>query len=185
MITTPMRGFTLVETLVAITVVVTAMVGPLYAVQQSLNASRTAREQLIASSLAQEGVEYVRNIRDNNYLCLFMNPGSNRSWLYRLDGTGASGASCVATASAENCIAPATCVVDPTQDTISRSIVPLYLDPTGLYNQASSGVPTPYTRTVQLSAVSATEMLVTVTVTWTSKGQQRNVTVREYLHNWL
>lgn len=170
----PMRGFTLVETLVAITVVVTAMVGPLYAVQQSLNASRTAREQLIASSLAQEGVEYVRGIRDNNYLYLFMYPGSGRSWLFGVDGTGGS----------VNCIT-ATCAVDPTQLTVSRTILPLYLDPTGLYNQASSGTPTPYTRTVQLSAVSATEMLVTVTVTWTSKGQQRNVVVREYLHNWL
>ncbi|MES2931567.1 MAG: prepilin-type N-terminal cleavage/methylation domain-containing protein [Patescibacteria group bacterium] len=176
MITTPMRGFTLVETLVAITIVVTAMVGPLYAVQQSLNASRTAREQLIASSLAQEGIEYVRGKRDNNYLYLFMYPVSGRSWLFGVDGTGGS----------VNCIS-APCVVDATQNTQSRTILPLYLDLSGLYNQASSGTITPYTRTVQLSAVSGntTEMLVTVTVTWTTKGQQRNVTIREYLHNWL
>lgn len=173
MMNTPMRGFTLVETLVAITVVVTAMVGPLFAVQQSLNASRTAREQLIASSLAQEGVEYIRGIRDNNYLYLFENPGTI-SWLYRVDGTGGT-----------DCRAPAVCVVDPTRNTQSTNVTPLYIDSIGLYNQASSGTPTGYTRTVQLSAVSATEMLVTVTVTWTSKGQQRNVTVREYLHNWL
>lgn len=172
-----MRGFTLVETLVAITVVVTAMVGPLYAVQQSLNASRTAREQLIASSLAQEGVEYVRGIRDSNYLYVLQNTGSTRSWLFGVDGTGGS----------VNCIT-APCVVDPIQDTKSRTILPLSLDPSGLYYQPVSSVtPTPYTRTVQLAAVSGntTEMLLTVTVTWTSKGQQRNVTIREYLHNWL
>lgn len=171
-----MRGFTLVETLVAITVVVTAMVGPLYAVQQSLNASRTAREQLIASSLAQEGVEYVRGLRDSNYLYLLANTGSSRSWLYGVDGTGGS----------VNCITAA-CVVDPTQNTVSRTIAPLYLSATNLYNQAGSGTPTIYTRRVQLEAVSgsASEMTVTVTVTWTMKGQARNVTIVERLHNWL
>ncbi|MDQ1299562.1 MAG: hypothetical protein QG636_230 [Patescibacteria group bacterium] len=174
--TTPMRGFTLVETLVAITVVVTAMVGPLYAVQQSLNASRTAREQLIASSLAQEGVEYVRGIRDSNYLFV-LRAGSPRSWLYGLDGTGGS----------VNCIS-ATCVIDPTQNTVSRTIGPLYLSPTNLYTQVAV-VPTPtiYTRTVLLTPVSGsvTEMTLTVIVTWTSKNQTRNVTITERLHNWL
>lgn len=174
--TTPMRGFTLVETLVAITVVVTAMVGPLYAVQQSLNASRTAREQLIASSLAQEGVEYVRGMRDSNYLYVLANPGSSRSWLFGVDGTAGS----------VNCITAA-CVVDPTQNTVSRTIAPLYLSATNLYNQAGSGTSTIFTRRVQLTAVpgSVSEMVVTVTVTWTMKGQARNVTIVERLHNWL
>lgn len=172
--TTPMRGFTLVETLVAITVVVTAMVGPLYAVQQSLNASRTAREQLIASSLAQEGVEYVRAKRDSNYLFV-LRTGSTRSWLYGLDGTGGS----------VNCTS-ATCVIDPTQLTVSRTIGPLYLSPTNLYTQVAV-VPTPtkYTRTVLLTPVSVSEMTVTVIVTWTTKNQTRNVTITERLHNWL
>ena len=174
--TTPMRGFTLVETLVAITVVVTAMVGPLYAVQQSLNASRTAREQLIASSLAQEGVEYVRAIRDSNYLFV-LRTSSPRSWLFGLDGTGGS----------VNCIAAA-CVVDPTQtvNPVSRTIGPLYLSPTNLYTQVAI-VPTPtiYTRTVLLTPVSVSEMTVTVVVTWRTKNQTRNVTITERLHNWL
>lgn len=173
---TPMRGFTLVETLVAITVVVTAMVGPLYAVQQSLNASRTAREQLVASSLAQEGMEYVRGLRDSNYLYVLANPGSGRSWLFGVNGTGGS----------VNCITAA-CVVDPTQNTVSRTIAPLYLSATNLYNQAGSGTQTIYTRRVQLTAVpgSVSEMVVTVTVTWTTKSQTRNVTITERLHNWL
>lgn len=178
--TTPMRGFTLVETLVAITVVVTAMVGPLYAVQQALNASRSARDQLVASSLAQEAVEHVRGIRDSNYLYLLANTGSSRSWLYGVDGTGGS----------VNCIS-GPCVVDPTldptQSTASRTITPLYLSSTNLYNQASSGTPTKYTRTVQLTPVSGSvsEMTVTVIVTWTTKNQSRNVTITERLHNWL
>lgn len=172
---TPRRGFTLIETLVAITVVVTAMIGPLYAVQQSLNASRSAREQLIASSLAQEGVEFVRSIRDNNYLYV-LKTGATRSWLFGVDGSGGSA----------NCTT-ATCVVDPTQLTVTRTTTPqpLRLSSNNLYNQAGSGTVTPYTRTIQITSVSSTEIVLTVIVSWTSKGQARNVTITERLHDWL
>lgn len=171
------KGFTLIETLVAVTVVVTAMIGPLYAVQQSLNASRSAREQLIASSLAQEGVEYVRSIRDGNYLFQLMNTQSGRSWLYGVDGTGGS----------TNCVS-APCVVDPTQLTVSRVIAPLYLSSGNLYNQAGSGTQTPYTRTVLVTPVlgsTSSEIVLTVVVSWTSRGQVRSVTITERLYNWL
>lgn len=173
------RGFTLVETLVAITVIATAITGPLYAVQQSLNASRSARDQLIASSLAQEGVEFVRNMRDGNSLRNMQAPGS-RNWLSTFDGT-AGGA-----ASYANCIT-APCVIDATQYTVSRTITPLYLSATNLYNQQQSGTATPFTRTVLLTAVagSVTEMTVTVTVSWSTKNVPYTVTITERLHNWL
>lgn len=172
---TDSRGFTLVETLVAITIIALALVGPLYAVQQALNASRSARDQLVASSLAQEAVEYVRAVRDGNYLYT-LKSGNARSWLFGIDGTGGS----------TNCVS-ARCVVDPTQNTVSRSILPLYLSTTGLYNQQASGTQTPFTRTIQLSAVpgSVTEVVLTVTVTWSTKGIPYTLTITERLHNWL
>jgi len=172
--TTPhMRGFTLVETLVAITIIATALVGPFYAVQQALNASRSARNQLIATSLAQEGIEYVRSIRDSNYLYNNVNV-TQRSWLYRLDGTGGN-----------TCFTPARCTIDAVEDTVSSSVTPLYLSTTDIYNQQGLGAPTVYTRTVQLTSVTATEVIVTVTVSWTTKGQARTAIVSETLHNWL
>jgi len=169
------RGFTLVETLVAITVIAVAMVGPLYAVQQSLNASRSARDQLIASSLAQEGVEYVRGIRDSNYLYT-LNTGNPRSWLYGIDGTVGS----------TNCVT-ANCVIDPTQNTVSRTIEPLYLSSTKLYNQQNNGNETPFTRTIRVTAVpgTSTEIVLTVTVSWEQRGVARTVVITERLHNWL
>lgn len=172
----PVRGFTLVETLVAITVVTTAIVGPLYAVQQSLNASRSAKDQLIASSLAQEGVEFARYVRDSNYLYVLRNPGSNISWLYGIDGTGDS----------TNCFT-ADCVVDPVYGSVSNTIQPLYINSSGIYTQQQNGTPSLFTRTIRFAAVSGstTEVIATVTVTWTYKGTTRSVVIREHLHNWL
>ncbi|HVW71863.1 MAG TPA: type II secretion system protein, partial [Candidatus Paceibacterota bacterium] len=62
------HAFTLVETLVAITVVSLAILAPFDAIQRVVNASRLAKDNLIASELAQEGLEYVRFIRTSNYL---------------------------------------------------------------------------------------------------------------------
>lgn len=176
---TPMRGFTLVETLVAITVILTAIVGPLYAVQQSLNISRNAREQLVASSLAQEGVEYVRAMRDSNYLYNIANPGA-RTWLAGVDGTAGYPTTYA------NCIT-GDCVVDIVRNTVSRTVAPMTLDASGFYGQGGSGTTTPYTRTVRLTAVagSTTEMVLTVTVAWTSRGQARTVVITERLYDWL
>ncbi len=172
----PHGGFTLVETLVAITIIAIAMTGPFFAVQQALNASRTARDQLIASSLAQEGIEYVRAVRDTNYL-------SGRSWLAGFDGTAGE------LSASANCFT-ADCVVDPAKRTARTTITPLYISESGtnaLYNQQQAGMQTPFTRKVRIANVSGRphEAVVTVTVTWTSRGQTQTVTVRETLNNWL
>lgn len=59
-------GFTIVETLVAITILMIAIAGPLTIAQKGLLASSYARDQMIASFLAQDGLEYAKNVRDNN-----------------------------------------------------------------------------------------------------------------------
>lgn len=174
------RGFTLVETLVAITVIMTAIAGPLYAMQQTLKMSQSSRDQLVASSLAQEGVEFVRAIRDNNYLynnyLYVIGTGQERSWLFGIDGTDSS----------TNCIT-ANCVVDPTQNVVSRTIEPLYLSTTGLYNQKATGAVTPFTRTVRITRIGGTmtEVSVVVQVSWESRGTAQNVTITDHLHDWL
>ena len=59
-------GFTIIETLVAITVLMIAIAGPLVVASQGLFGADVARDQMIASYLAQESLEGVKNIRDNN-----------------------------------------------------------------------------------------------------------------------
>jgi prepilin-type N-terminal cleavage/methylation domain-containing protein len=176
------RGFTLVETMVAITILAVAMIGPFAAIQNSLNASRTARDQLIAISLAQEGIEYVRSIRDNNYLSGYVASGGY--WLHGF----------------ESCQNGATCLVDPAFDAITAcsgsSCRALNVETNAsaalsyAYNQqapSATNVASPFTRTVQILPVSGSdhEVRALVTVTWTSAHRARSLQVSENIQNWL
>ncbi|GEM_PF-452314 len=63
-----LRGFTLIETLVAVTLLTVAVVAPMTLTARSLSTAYYARDQITASHLAQEAVEAVRAIRDGNVL---------------------------------------------------------------------------------------------------------------------
>jgi prepilin-type N-terminal cleavage/methylation domain-containing protein len=177
------RAFTLVETLVAIAVVSLAIVGPLHVVQGVLQSSYTARDQLIAAALAQEGVEYVRSLRDSNFIYNVHNSGT-RQWLYGLDGNGGP-----------NCYS-SNCVIDVGQQQVSGQPAAVYnsskctnrpqlfLSANNLYNEACSGTPTKFTRVIRLTLISPTETLLTVTVTWTGHGSY-SVVLKEDLRDWL
>ncbi|MFZ2887015.1 MAG: prepilin-type N-terminal cleavage/methylation domain-containing protein [Minisyncoccia bacterium] len=70
------RGMTLVETLVAVSILSVAIVAPMTLTMQSLSAAYYARDQVIASNLAQEAIEAVRAVRDANILTLALNAGA-------------------------------------------------------------------------------------------------------------
>lgn len=176
----PHRGFTFIETLVAITILVFAIVAPFYAVRQAMKATFIARDELVATSLAQEAAEYVRSVRDSNYLYNYKNPSTPRTWLYGLDGTGGT----------PDCYTTNKCTIDPSASTpivryTSAAIVPaLYVSSSKIYNQASNGTATRFKRTVTLTSINANETQVTVTVTWINHIAY-TVTVTDVITNWL
>lgn len=180
----PERGFTLIETLIAILVLTLSIVGPFEVVQGVLNSAYNARDQLTGAGLAQEGMEYVREVRDSNYL----NNTKNGAGVSSLNGFGSVGGN-------PDCYTHG-CKVDPSAQTptivdcgsTSCAAFPLYFDSgTYRYNQQNTGTKTIFTRTVQLSKpnlADPTEILVTVTVDWVNHGN-KSVVLQEYFRDWL
>jgi prepilin-type N-terminal cleavage/methylation domain-containing protein len=186
------QGFTLIETLVAISILTITMGAPFFAVEQSITAADVSRDELTGSMLAQEGVEYIRSIRDGDYLYVRANPSSTQTWLYGLDGTDPNGNPSV---SYNNCFVPYQCTVDPTalnsspvqQYSAAATVPVLYINNgTFLYTQVTSGgAATVFTRSVQLTNISTTEVKVVVTVKWITRHIPYTTTITEYLDNWM
>jgi len=62
------RGFTLLEVILAVFVLTIAVSGAFALISQAFVMASLSQSKLIASYLAQEGIEIVKNIRDTNWL---------------------------------------------------------------------------------------------------------------------
>jgi prepilin-type N-terminal cleavage/methylation domain-containing protein len=62
------RGFTLVETLIAISIFSVVIITMMSFLSQNISNTGYAKKKIIAGYLVQEGIEYVRNMRDNAVL---------------------------------------------------------------------------------------------------------------------
>jgi len=177
------KGFTLIETLVAITVLMLAVTGPLVISQKGLSAAGYAKDQMTAYYLAQDAMEYVRNVRDTNSVRGVTGIGDD--WLSVVSGT----------------LLPCnntTCTVDtvPLSGVLSAgcslSVCSLKKNDLGNFEFQYGhgfGISTQFSRTVKIEKPSGgplasadIEAKVTVMVTWpTLSGQTRNVTLVENL----
>ncbi len=180
------RGFTLVEMMVAIAILTISIVGPFIVAESSYQAAASSRDQLTASYLAQEAVEYVRSIRDNNYLAVYPAHATPSQWLAGLSA----------------CMTPKVCTVDPTGNAVPTTCTdgtcagtPLNLSSSDIYNQASqssTNLPTRFVRRVSIctgttcsAAMSQDEAVVTVVVTWATAHRTFTTTVADHFFNWL
>lgn len=76
-------GFTVIESLVAIFILVISLTGPMVFSQSGLRASFISRDQITAFFLAQDAIEYVKNVRDDNVLKNISGTATN--WLADLE----------------------------------------------------------------------------------------------------
>ena len=76
-------GFTLIETLVAVSVISVGFVGELVLLAKSASQASALRHRVVGARLAEEGLEVVRNIRDSNWL-------RSLNWRDGLADTGAN-----------------------------------------------------------------------------------------------
>lgn len=113
----PKNGFTLVEALVAISILMIAIASPMVIAEKGLTDAVLSGNETTASFLAQEGVESVKNIRDGIALYSESNPmGAPTSTADWLTG-GASGYG----PNLSLCIAPAACNIDGESLTVSAN----------------------------------------------------------------
>jgi type II secretion system protein I len=180
-------GFTLIETLVAVTILAVAIVAPMSLATQSLSAAYYARDQMIAFHLAQEAIETVRAVRDENILT---------SEADLLAGIPAGGTPFVVDSRDNEIVicnqgSPAQCPVLRIPESINDPIFYAYRDvgsTEDIYITPLGWVDTRFRRTIQaeLLAGSTDEIKVTVTVSWqTGSYQQRSVTIRTNLYRWI
>lgn len=169
------KGFSLLETLVAIVVIMTAIIAPMSLASKSIKASNLTRDRFIASFLAAEAVEFVRNYRDGNVI--------NR--YYWLDII------------LDECNSPAGCTIDVTQLGIGNSIqdcTPSGICPPIKYHnsvapqgtsyryQHQNGDDTKFTRTVRiLDFEISNDARVEATVEWDGNY---SLIIQENISNW-
>ncbi len=182
-------GFTLVETMVAVAILALAVSGPLFAASRALVAADISQGQLTASYLAQEGIEYVRAMRDDAYLHAYQANGSNVSQDAWTDFTTGSNSWSITP-----CTASA-CTLDPLRSSSQVAAcsgaacdAPLYILSTGVYSmQNLSGAEvTPFSRTIQAFAVAGypDDERIVSTVKWKFHGVPYVVTVTDNLTSW-
>lgn len=173
------KGFTLVETLVAVTILVIGSLGPIAIAAQGIVSAGYAKDQIVAYYLAQEGLELVRNVRDSNAIQGKTDPDilSPDYWLFGLENCETSFSAIGCRIDAKNPTAVATkCSND------GSSCKNFTLDNKGYYGYTPGGTQTKYKRTIN-TTVSGNIVTVVVRMDWNSHNNPRSLTLSEDLYN--
>ena len=164
-------GFTLVETLVAISIFSFALVFLLSSVGGGLNNLNSVKNRLTGSYLAEEGIELVRAIRDNDVI-------ATNAW----HAGFLSHPNLVSCSSAINgCnIEPSTLEIFPCSS--AQGCVVRYNQNAGYYGTGSSS--SIFSRKITIEEISPTEVRVTSVVSWNDGLAPRKISLQENLTCW-
>jgi type II secretory pathway pseudopilin PulG len=186
------NGFTLIEALVAISLLMTAMASAISVTQKSLSSSVLSRDQMTASFLAQDGLEAVKNIRDHIAI------STSGSWLAGLENCECSSGHCdfdqpssvqycaidttVEPLVASSRLTPGIDTINPLKaENISNTTTFLKYD----YN-TNAGLNSKFSRLINIKIDPAYpyEAEVNVRVSWTSPLGPQNVDVNDFIYNY-
>ncbi|MBI2630786.1 hypothetical protein HYW73_01030 [Candidatus Nomurabacteria bacterium] len=168
-------GFTLVETLVSVSVFTVSILGLLVVLSQGIANTGYAKKKLTASYLAQEGIEYIRNMRDT-YVLYTGVPGN--SW----SGFKSKLASC--NPSPRNGCGFDTVFPHNVFVCNNPNDCKLYVN-NGGYDTNGSGTDSGFVREIWMTPVGSNEVKIFSTVLWTQGSGSYSITFSESLFNWI
>ncbi|MEK7188922.1 MAG: hypothetical protein AAB671_00230 [Patescibacteria group bacterium] len=199
------QGQGLLETVVALGIIVSGLVGALSLTISNQSASEDASERLAATNLAREGADVVRSVRDTNWLSceIVASVLSCNAW----DQGLSSGTDTTAVPLFN--VAANSWSIDFTPDAITHNYARVWRRSSGTAAnigtqfQSSEATPadatlTPFARLLDISSICADKtvaascsggnpkigMRVQSTVSWSSRGRDFSLTVEERLFNW-
>jgi len=170
-------GYSILEVMIAFVIITVGMVSVLALADRSLKMHQFNKNTIIASQLAQEGLELVRNKRDENWLREGYNwktgqaPNSQSDIVqdghYTIDYTGA---------------------IDYMPADFSNSATILKINSSGLYSHSTipGNKNTIFSRIIEVSPVDDTSQYLDVksTVKWNERGFSRTYIAQTQLYNW-
>jgi len=153
------KGFTLIETIVAIFLLTVGVSGSFSLMQKVTSFASTSSSQFVASYLAQEGVEIIRNIRDTNYLI------KGQVW--------------------DNGIGVGTDFrLDYRSRVFPDAACGTYLQHNGSYYVCSDSSVSKFRRQITITKPSFDKIVVSVAVSWSDRGIPHQVFAETELRNW-
>ena len=170
------KGFTLVEALVAITILTVGILSGLILTSRSLYSVSIIQDRLRAAMLAQEGIELVREIRDTNFVSRI--EGEDVAW----DSGLGSGKYIIESHAGDS----DSINLIPLTDSDAADELPKlkFNDSTHLYSY-SSGQESPFFRMIIIEKINDSELKIQSIVKWRSKNVQFEIIVEDHLYNWF
>jgi len=167
------KGFTLLEALVATSILMVAVAAPITIAQKGLSSAVYSKNQMIASYLAQDAIEYIMNIKDETAIAN-IGSASPSPWLGSLI----------------NCVGEdVSCAIDTVVDSGLGKIEPdkeddfLYKEDTnGFYGYTAGGATlTNFKREINITE---TDPNVSALITATSSWNGGEMVVRTLIYNY-
>ncbi|HOK97153.1 MAG TPA: prepilin-type N-terminal cleavage/methylation domain-containing protein [Candidatus Paceibacterota bacterium] len=169
------NGFTLVECLVAISILIIGILSSFILVTKALYNATVIQDRLTASFLAQEGIELVRNIRDTNFIQSLNSSGV--SWRNGL-GKGEASDTCYTI----DAFSPKGITLESVSCNSSRPLK--YYKDQNIYNY-QTGEDTPFYREIKIEEISDDEIRVISHLKWKTKNTDFDLEVEDHLYNWF